>query len=465
MRLFYDKIRGQNNRAKSNQLEEYMIGTRKVYWHEIKDKIKNANFEFYTLVDRLNPGVDFPLYILNFPYGELIGDEHSQFLPLENGTLFRLNDPRLPNELNLHLGYGKSSSPLGMIIDKQFEWYVDLPQKKLTLPVRIQSPGEFFSYTRIVDVQSKFNYSPMGVLSAISGGRSIFMLPSIGCQSRITKLCRDLKIKTKPPGSLYEHFNLFKTILNCPEIDKSWYSSLIYFSENWIHHIKNDPDWFDVRRYFYTIFAKAAMYLRHIPHYQTAYSLLLETTNQKPNPYLFDSFKHLIDIMTGETPGFSPQMNHDLLPLEILQDVFLNSYGLKHQLPTIMGPSYFKINSDKPLPVYYSLQYPTTRSFSPNSRKSSIMEAMREFKDICVDMLSELIKDNHFCSNTIIQHIAQNIEISFFHNSNDIDGLISNVGELLKADQRFYPSLTNGEALLPAEDSKFFRGCIRIAHK
>ena len=59
------------------------IGTKKVYWPDIKEKIKETNIEFYTLVDQLNPGQDFPLYLLTFPYGELIGDETSQFLPIE----------------------------------------------------------------------------------------------------------------------------------------------------------------------------------------------------------------------------------------------------------------------------------------------------------------------------------------------------------------------------------------------
>jgi len=440
-------------------------GITKIYWPEIKAQIKKANIEFYRLVDELNPGLDFPLYLLNFPYGELIGDELSQFIPDKNNSLIRLSDPSIPRELDTHLGYGKYSSPMGMILDKQFEWYVDLPQKKVTLPIIVQSPGDFFSYTRVVDIKNKFNYSPMGVLSAISGARTTFMLPSIGCQNKLTRLCRELGIKAKQPNYLYDHFKLFKAILTSEEVDSSWSSSFIYFSENWIHNIKTNPDWFNVQKYFYSIFSQNAMYLKNLPHYQTAYSLLLESTNQKPNPYLFDTFKHIIDMMTGEMPGFAPLITNELLPLDILQPVFTNHYGLKASVPTVMGPQYFDLGSELAEPIYYSLQFPTTRTFSPNSKKSSTMSAMRELKDMCDDLLKELIKDNCFCSNTIIQHVAKNIDIEFFHNTEDIDGLINNVSQLTGMDSRFSFTENIYSRLAPAVDSKFFRGCVKMALK
>lgn len=72
------------------------FSTTKLYWHDLKDFIKVANFEFFKLVDKLSPGSDFPLYKLNFPYGTLIGDEISQFIPYSK-ELMRLNDPHLAN--------------------------------------------------------------------------------------------------------------------------------------------------------------------------------------------------------------------------------------------------------------------------------------------------------------------------------------------------------------------------------
>lgn len=439
------------------------LRTRKVYWSEIRSHVKEINFDFFNLVDQLNPDANLPLYLLTFPYGELIGDESSQFIPMNDRELIRLTDNSLPSELISHLGYGKHNSPLGMILDKQFEWYVDLPKKNITLPSLIQKPGDFFSYGKLLNINSKFNYSPMGVLKAISGARTIFMIPSIGCQTKLTKLRRELGIKAKQPNHMYDHFNLFKAILNSAGVTHSWCSSILYFSEGWVNNIKNNPEWGEVQKYFYSIFARNAMYLKNQPYYQTAYSLLLENTNQKPNPYLFDTFKHIIDMMTGETPGFAPQITNESLPLDVLQRVFIDHYGLRSTVPTIMAPTYFNIHHDDPDPIYYSMQFPTTTTFSPNSKKTSTMAALRELKAICEDSLGELVQDNDLCSNTIIQHIAKNIAVSFFHNTEDIDGLIENITNLISSDQRFHYSISDCAELTPAEDSKFFRGCFKIA--
>ena len=235
------------------------IGTKITNWSEIKYEIKEANLELFNLVDQLHPDSKFPIFILKFPYGELIGDELSQFIPIENKGILRLNDPNLPAEVVKHLGYGSSSSPMGMVLSKQFEWFVDLPHKKITLPIFVQIPGDFFSYTRVIDIKHNFNYSPMGVLSAISGARTTFLIPSIGCQIKLTKLRRELGVKLKHPNSMYEQFPFFKEILSSPELEQTWSSSLIYFSENWITNIKNNPDWIDVQKYFYKIFAQKAM--------------------------------------------------------------------------------------------------------------------------------------------------------------------------------------------------------------
>ncbi|WP_058525061.1 hypothetical protein [Legionella birminghamensis] len=439
------------------------LALERLVWPDIKQKIKLINKEFYDLIDEINPCSEYPIYRLDFPYGVLLGDELSQFIFTKNNSLLRLNSTQLPEPLKSELGYGLNSSPVAMVLDKYLEWYVDLPQKKITLPIRVQKPGEFFSYTKLLDVDSPHNYSPMGVLSLMSGARSIFMLPSIGCQHKLTKLGRELNAKLKTPQFLYDQFDLFNKILN--KSSTKWKSSIIYFSEKWMTSIKYDPKWYKVQRYFYKIFAASALYQKNLPHYQTAYSLLIERTNQKPNPYLFDTFKHLMDIMAGEMPGFKPLTDSDLLPIEVLQEVFLQVYNLKNIAPTIVGPDYFNLKDSTSSPIYYSLQFPTTRTFSPASKQSSTMSALKDLQDISQELIMELAKDNHFCSNTIIQDIAKTINISFFHNSNDIDGEINNIDYLVKFDSRFSFSSALQTNLFPSKDSKFFRGCIRFSHR
>ena len=89
------------------------------------------------------------------------------------------------------------------------------------------------------------------------------------------------------------------------------------------------------------------------------------------------------------------------------------------------------------------------------------MSALRELNEMCVDLFQELKKDHGFCSNTIIQHITQLLSVQFFHNTDDIDGLIKNISGLIQSDDRFFYNSQSRE-LIPTEDSKFFRGCIRM---
>ncbi|MBV9575868.1 MAG: hypothetical protein JO149_04520, partial [Gammaproteobacteria bacterium] len=78
-------------------------------------------------------------------------------------------------------GYGKSSAPMGLLLEKTLEYYVDLKELNITVPWKIFSPGTFFPLTRLFHNPASRIYSPNGILSSVSGGRSVFMLPKIGC--------------------------------------------------------------------------------------------------------------------------------------------------------------------------------------------------------------------------------------------------------------------------------------------
>jgi len=95
----------------------------KVYWEEIRDKVKSSNPEFFSLVDELSPGNDLPLYIFSFEYGDLIGDSETFYIP-HQGQLKTLNNFSSLDTITKDLFYGFHSCPLGLVIDKSFEWYL-----------------------------------------------------------------------------------------------------------------------------------------------------------------------------------------------------------------------------------------------------------------------------------------------------------------------------------------------------
>ncbi len=430
----------------------------KISWDGIKEQIRRINIEFFDIVESIKPDDSCPLYVVSFPYGDLIGDQISQFLPLGNGDYLRLNDPSVPQHILRDLGYGRDNSPIAMILNKKIELYIDLPEKSMVLPFALKSPGDFFSYNHVLDLDQSINYAPNGILNAMSGGRSCFLLPSINCQTKFARLNRALEIKAKRPMSIYDHNNLFKQILKSPLVHHAWCSTIMYFSEAWVTHIKNNPKWYNLREYFHRIYARRALFPINATYYNTAYSHLLEKKNFKPNPYIFDTFKHIIQIMCGHSPGLAPLINEELLPLYQIQTSFREYYGLNEIFPTIMGPSYFTPLAIKADPVYYSLQIPTTNSFSPKSKKTSVMIELKELYDLCETLLAELRCDNGFCENTIIQYVAKNIAISYHHNTEDTEKLIALTDDLVKSDSRF----SQNNVQLAAENGKFFRGCIKI---
>jgi hypothetical protein len=430
----------------------------RVSWDEVKDAIQNINSEFFNIVQNIKLNRECSLYLVEFPYGNLIGDHISQFLPVKSGEYIRLTDEGIPQFIKKDLGYGINNSPIGMVVKKKIELFIDLPEKKMVLPHMVLSPGEFFSYNHILDIEKSINYAPNGILYAMSGARSCFLLPSINCENKFSRLCRGLGLKIKRPINIYEQNNLFKQVLESNQINNAWASSIIYFSEEWVKNINENPEWYSLKQYFHSMNTRRTLFPLNVTHYNTAFSLLLEKMNFNPNPYVFDTFKHIVQIMCGQIPGLSPLVDEEFLPLNDLHHIFQEYYGFNEIFPTIMGPSLFDPFAKSPHPIYYSLQIPTTSSFSPKSKKTSVMVELKELFDLCETLLTELKCDKGFCANTIIQYIAKYLSISFHHNSQDIDNIILPVDSIIESDARF----ANKNKQLASENGKFFRGCVKI---
>ncbi|NEU34928.1 hypothetical protein GN156_30175, partial [bacterium LRH843] len=88
------------------------------------------------------------------------------------------------------------------------------------------------------------------------------------------------------------------------------------------------------------------------------FSVIQNSRNLKPNPYLLDTAKHLFAIALGEVPGYAPQLDDEQLPLRVLQQAYVESYGMKKYVPTILAPVNFSLETKSFPAVYYSLSYP-----------------------------------------------------------------------------------------------------------
>lgn len=443
-------------------------GTVRTYWPNIRERVAAVEPEFARLVDELDLDKSYVFYLLYFPYGYLKGDTESSFIPRVDGSSYRLTDPNAPSEIVKHLGYGMKHAPLGMVLEKSFEFFIDREEERLTLPDRIYTPGSFLSIVRnLKNNFFPFNFTTNRIYSTCSGMRSTFMLPNVGCFTNHKNLKRDLNIRCPTPKSLYEHSKIFAQIANSPMIKSEWRSNLLYFPQKFITNLNNDKRWRPLNNYLTIIGFNLLKYDIIKTYHEYIYSVVQKRKNLKPNPYLMDTVKHLIAIMFGVIPGYSIAINGDYLPLDVIQKAYIEVYGLKKYIPSVVQPVYFDYEKDIN-PIYYSLQYPSTLSFSPKSRKlSGKLHELREIEHIVSSLMSEFASEKFQFLDSILHQISKKVEFKYFHNEKDSHNIVKQASEIPNLDSRLLqvnPSY-KVEGSTFSVDSPFVRGCISIRAK
>ena len=132
-------------------------GLVKTSWAAIRKRVSKVEPTFAKIVDELDPDKNFPLYLAYYPYGALIGDTKSPFIPTMNDDTYRLSDNNVPKDIIKHLGYGKSSCPMGMVLEKELEYFIDLKDEGMTIPWVILTPGTFFPFSRLLSKKKRPN--------------------------------------------------------------------------------------------------------------------------------------------------------------------------------------------------------------------------------------------------------------------------------------------------------------------
>ncbi len=441
-------------------------GLVRLFWQDVRERVALVDSKFASIIDELSPGKEFPLYLAYYPYGATIADPEVLNLPKDQGLSgFTLADNDVPQVLLKDLGYAKNSLPMGMVLENTMEYSIELKNKDTTMPWLVYSPGSFFPFTRILAEKNQRIYAPNAALSVTSGVRSVLMLPNIGCSIQHGGLQRDYNIQTAAPKSLNEHWHIFKELVNSPAAECDWRSCILFFSENWAEKIQNDESWLKLNCYLYRLAWRNTEYQRNRAFYEINFSLIQEKRNLKPNPYLVDVARHLFATAIGAAPGYIPAHDESGLPLKLLQEIYIDSYGLKKYLPIIMQAAHYNFENDN-FPVYYSLKHPSSYIFSPKSRKafSAIVE-LRELDHIMKIFTEEWQKQNEMCSDTIMSQITKNAEFNYFHNEVDRYDIVEKSSTIPNLDSRFNhiaAEFTEKENAIFASDAPFVRGCVSI---
>ena len=439
-------------------------GLVKTDWASVRARVAKVEPKFAKLVDEISPDKHFPVWLAYYRWGDLKGDTKSPFLPTVAGGLYRLTDSTTPKEVDKHLGYGKTHSPMGMVLEKTFEFFVDRKDEKVTIPSRVYNPGSILSFIRNLGRHHKRVYSPNGVFSIMAGCRSTFMLPNIGSMTQHVHLQSDYNVQAPPAKHLYDHWQVFKEIVRGESCNDSWRSCMLFFSEAWIQHLHRDSAWSALKLYVQDLAWEHFEYERCSVYYDVIYSLIQKQRNLKPNPYLVDTARHLIAIMLGAAPGFSPTYNEESLPTAVLTKAFTESYGMQKYHAQFMQPTTFVFEQDKHL-IYYSLQYPSSFGFSPKARKvfSTLFE-IRELAHIMKIFMHEFGSTDGICRDTVFRDMANSVSLHYFHNASDPHRVIKQSSTMPQFDARFNVS-NQIEGATFAADGPFVRGCIGIRAK
>lgn len=439
----------------------------KVTWQDIRHEVARIEPILAKIIDDISPDASFSLYKAYYPYGSTIADPARMYLPSKDGV-YPLDQGDFSDDVISDLGYGRTSWAMGVVLEKNIEAFIDFEDSNSTIPWMIYKPGTIFPYAKLLSEQNSRNYAPNNILTIVSGARSAFMLPNIGCNTHHNNLQKNHRVQSPPPKTLYEHWHVFKEIINSHTIEAEWSSCLLYFSEKWVRHMREDPAWVSLKMYLHQLAWSHFEYRRNYIYYEIAFSRIQKKRNLKPNPYLMDTASHLFKTALGDAPGFVPASDNDSLPLDVIQSVYTDSYGIKKHLPTVMHPGYFTFDQQNKLPVYYSLQNPSTFVFSPKSRKaSSTLFEMHELEHIMKVFMCELSDEKSICNGTVFGELIKNISFKYFHNEHDFHGVVSHSSEIEATDQRYshVSSRSKVDGAMFASDAKFLRGCIGIYTK
>ncbi|HRD69004.1 MAG TPA: hypothetical protein PK657_02560 [Legionella sp.] len=426
---------------------------KKVSWEEIKHLIQKVNPLLYQVLEKINPK-KIPFFLAHFRFGEHFGIKNQVYLPNYSGQLAEINSKHTDNEIFHHLGYGKNSHPMGMIMDKFCEWHYFGENNRL-FPDCIQGPGAIFNMQIVFDEENTVDNN---VLSVSSGVLSSFLLPNIGCTRRHGRIQKYFDISYPAPKSPYEHYQIFKALLHNKHSKTKWHSQILYFTEEFIREVKYNPKWIELKLYFSESLRKKLTQNTYDASYYDLFLSAKKINRFRPTPYIIDTAKYIFNICMGSGIGVKPATDEQYFPVKEIQKIYNECYGLEYT-PTVMIPSCLDKQHDT---IYYPLQCPFTKinTFKTNQSNSTLTE-LETLKNVLLAYQEEFSDTHGDAYGSPLYHVSKETKLSFYHYQSKGLNNISNSTEILDKDKRFAFSHCNNDTEF-ASDAKLFRGCIQL---
>ena len=435
-------------------------GIEKHTWQTVREKFKQIHPELYEIIDELSPSEKHTLYVAKYGFGKLILNRGIFQVVNAKGLLVPLIDHSIPQDIQDDLTY-TGTMPMGMVTQNAIETFFYAPNREVASSSTLFTEKGMIAL--ICALEGKKTYQAGPIWNVASGSRTICMLPKLTDKTSYNTLARKYQLEMAAPANLTEHWQIFEKIANHPQFGHPWHSELIFFSKHWFQSY-NDKAWARFYKLLMQYVIEHTLFRRNQFIFDFAFSLAQENRNLKPDPYLADTLRHLIAIAFGEAVAMRPATDNSIAPVEGLQQVFVEDYGLKRYLPIIMHSCHFSLTDSTP--AYYSLEIPTTTIFSPRANRATTrMADIRNLRHIARAFFSEIHKGKLMVEKTPLLNVANKIDYDFYHTGIDPYNEILPVKNIFERDPAFTKTLYNKDLLQLPEFSAFFNGCISISPK
>lgn len=434
------------------------IAIEELSWEKASSILRPLNSELANIIDEISPGKEYKLYKARYNFGAKIIDKGRYFLPLVDGDTISFNDAYLPKELTNNLSYDFIlESPIGIILNNKSEFYLSIQQR--IMPYSVITPGQIFGLSNFLeayslDLDTPYNLSHF-MWDLTAGARSIFLLPKITENLRHNKLKKAYNLTTNTPQFYQDQWDVFREISK--KENSNWHLDVLFFSNKWYESL-TDEKWLNLYNYFLCKDRMASSFWRNSIGWQIIFSAIEQEKNLKFSSYTLDTIKHLFAIASGTFPGFKPATDENAAPIKLIQEAYVNGYGLNDYLPNIMELSHFSANENHP--VYYSLNYPTLAQLNPQSFKGKSLISLLEEVQYVLGKYQNSISNDFLGDVLSLDKSAAITDFSFYHSDPVSYPGIRDNEFLIKEDNRF-ASLTTSDF---PKHSAFLKGCIKISN-
>lgn len=429
-----------------------------ISWSKARRRIMTGCKKLLSVLDQIDPPKNLKLIKARYPFGSTIIKNGVLHLPINNYESIPINDSRIDNSIKDQLSY--CSVPIGMISENSLEIYRETDSKIFSVAMSGPHTG--------LEIGIIENFGSAAAYTVSSGARSLYMVPKISKTSAHKKLRREYGIISPPPKRILDHWQIFRELHASHNFNTKWHCELIFLTKDWVPYINadNDLSWLRLKSYIqqkawdHCELGRNKVLLDIVWQQVTS---LLTNKGIKPDPYIVDTLKHLIFISLGGISGCRPVSGDDFAgPMNEVQSIYSEIYGLEDQIPTIMQPYNFSLQQDKP--AYYSMQSPMLLSSTPNFRSmSSNIDDIRELMNI-KSYVFDQDYGNLQVKNTLFNTLLKKIRFNYYHSDMFAYGSeIRPTKEMPDSDpELLYMPTRNGKQVF-ADNGGYIRGCIKIS--